>query len=394
MRRALVIATLLALAVSPALDASAAPGKPRPTATATADPSQSAPAEPDPTAVPTDPGVDPSADPGVDPTVPPTADPGVDPSADPGTEPSAEPSAEPTEAAPTAAPAEVAAIPAESFVDIRQVRPNRQNPRVARGGSAGSFVSRCGTNRNAHHNPDNFIVAPGVSNGAHHTHDYVGNLSADGFSTDQSLQAAGTTCRQDDRSTYFWPVLRQRNGTSDVGEDGNVGTILRPTSANLRFRGNPRAKVTAMPRFLRVITGNAKALSQAGNNANAQWSCTRFQNRITQKYPLCPRGSQVVRILDFPSCWDGVNVDSANHRTHVLFPDRATGACPAGTKAIPQLRMTLTYAVPQGKGRAIALDSFPEEVHDPATDHADFEQVMPARLTGRIVSCVNSGRNC
>jgi hypothetical protein len=340
MRRAMVFAALFALpALTLTPPAEAAPW-PRPTATQTAPAPQptatvtAAPTAPQDTetALP-----EPTATETVPEEVPPTDDPGQ-----------VDPTATATATAAPAPPPEAAAIPAEAFVDIRQVRPNRNQPRVARTGSAGSFVSRCGTNGNAHHNPDNFIVAPGVSNGAHHTHDYVGNLSTDGFSTDQSLQAAGTTCQNGDKSTYFWPVLRIRNGAGDVGDDGNVGTILRPSSATLRFRGNARAKVTAMPSFLRVITGNAKAVSQAGANANAQWTCTGFQNRITQKYPLCPGGSQVMRILDLPSCWDGVNIDSANHRTHVVFPDRASGACPAGTKAVPQLRMSLTYAVPRG----------------------------------------------
>ena len=87
------------------------------------------------------------------------------------------------------------------FIDIRQVR------RAGRGSQAGrrrppparSSRSAAAT-QNGHHNSDNFIVAPGVTNGAHHTHDYVGNLSTDGFSTNESLAAAGTTCRDGDQS--------------------------------------------------------------------------------------------------------------------------------------------------------------------------------------------------
>src|SRR5690606_38555917 len=107
------------------------------------------------------------------------------------------------------------------------------------------------------------------------------------------------------------------------------------------------SRVTAMPRFLRVITGDARAATNGGANARAQWTCTGFTDRITTRYPLCPRGSQVVRIADFPSCWDGQNTDSANHRTHIVFPDES-GRCPQGTRAVPQLRITLTYRVPPG----------------------------------------------
>ncbi|NUW41121.1 DUF1996 domain-containing protein [Nonomuraea rhodomycinica] len=278
------------------------------------------------------------------------------------------------------------------FVDIRQVQPTSIDAPRGRGGSRGTFVSACGTNRNGHNNPDNFIVAPGVSNGAHHLHDYVGNVSTNGFSTDESLAAAGTTCRFGDRSTYFWPVLRDRKVDVNTGDpDGNVGQVLRARSVTLQFRGNAVSRVTAMPRFLRLITGDAKAATNGGANARAAWTCTGFQNRITTKYPLCPRGSGVVRILDFPSCWDGQNTDSANHRTHVVFPDQS-GACPGGMKAVPQLRMTLVYSVPQGP--SFAVDAFPEQQHNPITDHADFANVMPDRLMAFVVNCINRGRRC
>jgi hypothetical protein len=105
---------------------------------------------------------------------------------------------------------------------------------------------------------------------------------------------------------------------------------------------------------------------------------------------LCADGG-VQRILEFPSCWDGVNLDSGNHRTHVVFPED-DGGCPAGTQAVPRLRITLTYSVPSG--RSFALDSFPEQKHNPITDHGDFANVMPERLMALAIDCINSGRDC
>ena len=146
-----------------------------------------------------------------------------------------------------------------------------------------------------------------------------------------------------------------------------------------------------MPRFLRVITGDAKALTNGPANAKAAWTCTGFENRTTTKYPICPRGSKVERILDFASCWDGKNTDSANHRAHIVFP-KADGSCWNKTVAVPQLRMTLTYDVPPNS--MIAVDTFPEQKHNPLTDHADFENVMSDQLMGQVVNCLNSGRQC
>lgn len=43
----------------------------------------------------------------------------------------------------------------------------------------------------------------------------------------------------------------------------------------------------------------------------------------------CPDGIRFE--LMFPSCWDGVNLDSEDHRTHVAYPDLVIdGDCPEG----------------------------------------------------------------
>jgi hypothetical protein len=226
-----------------------------------------------------------------------------------------------------------------------------------------------------------------------------GNLETDAFTTNDDLAAAGTTCTNGDRSTHYWPVLRLRNGQNEGdaklpggGQDGNVGRILQPASVQLAFQGSPVSKVTAMPRFLRIITGDAKAFTNGTANANASWSCTGFENRqLKDKYPLCPQGSNVVRTFKFQNCWDGSNTDSANHRTHVAFA-RPNGTCPKGFRAIPQLIQRITYNI--APGSVFAVDSFPEQLHKPGTDHGDFINVMSSSLMRKAVSCINNGRRC
>ncbi|MFI6102595.1 DUF1996 domain-containing protein [Streptomyces sp. NPDC051310] len=289
---------------------------------------------------------------------------------------------------------------AGDFVDIQSVQPNVQKARQLRGASRGSFVTDCGRNENGKFNPDNVIVAPGVSNGAHHMHDYVGNQANDAFASDDDLARGQTTCRnQGDKSTYFWPVLRAQNGQNENdanadggGNDKNVGEILTPSQVTMNFVGSPVSKVSAMPRFLRIITGDAKAFTNGDANANASWSCTGFEDRqLKDKYPICPQGSQVVRTFKFQSCWDGQNTDSANHRTHVAFAD-GNGRCPQGFRAIPQLVQRIVYDVPQGT--VFAVDSFPEQLHKPITDHGDFINVFNSRLMNQMVNCINGGRRC
>ncbi|GGP11670.1 hypothetical protein GCM10012278_56360 [Nonomuraea glycinis] len=291
---------------------------------------------------------------------------------------------------------------AEDFIDIRQVARTRQ-PQARGNGSRGVFVSDCGTNEEEHRNTDNLINAPGVVNAAQHLHDYVGNVSADAFSTNESLAASDTTCRNKaDQTTYFWPVLRVRGPNDEPGapevDKNNIGTPVRASVARLEYRGNPTSPVTAAPRFLRLNFGDAKAVTNGPANARPVWTCTGFTDRITDKYPICPSGSRVTRIFDMPSCWDGQNIDSANHRDHLVFPDD-NGACPSGTKAVPQLRMTLIYndlpnTRPNGTDVPFAVDSFASERHSPITDHVGAIGVISDQLMGTIVECINNGRRC
>ncbi|MEV7346660.1 DUF1996 domain-containing protein [Streptomyces sp. NPDC093544] len=305
---------------------------------------------------------------------------------------------------------------ADDFQDITTAQANAQlgvgaNGIAANGnsGSKGTFTTKCGTNGNDNHNTDNVIVAPGVTNGAHHLHDYVGNQNNDAFASDEDLAAADTTCQnQGDKSSYFWPVLRLQDGSQDFdqnnaggGTEGNVGKILQPTKAQLKFVGNKTSNVVAMPTALRIITGDAKAFINGNANANTNWSCTGFENKVQleDKYPICPEGSDVVRTTNFQSCWDGQNIDSANHRTHVAFV-QADGTCANGFKAIPQLQVRLVYDVPAPtieNGQVVnpyAVDSFPENLHKPITDHNDFINFFDTNTMNKVVNCINKNKKC
>ncbi|MBZ6131986.1 DUF1996 domain-containing protein [Streptomyces olivaceus] len=307
----------------------------------------------------------------------------------------------------------VAGPVADDFIDINDVQPgtrDSQNGLAANGdgGSTGTFTTDCGVNENNLFNSDNLIAAPGVDNGAHHTHDYVGNQNNNAFSSDEDLANAETSCQnQGDRSTYYWPVLRLQDGTEEFdagdqggGAEGNIGKILKPAQAELKFVGSQQGDVVAMPQFLRIITGDAKSFTNGDANANTAWSCSGFEDRqVTDKYPLCPEGSQVLRTVNFQSCWDGQNTDSANHRDHMAFVQQ-DGSCPDNFQAVPQLQIKLAYDIPTPtveNGQVqnpYAVDSFPEQLHKPITDHNDFINVMDENLMNEVVDCINGGEDC
>jgi hypothetical protein len=298
----------------------------------------------------------------------------------------------------TAAPAATGPVAAD-FISIRKVKPKNTRVRPGRNGSTGTFNESCG--QSDHQNSDNSIAAPGVTNGAHHLHDYVGNKSSNGASTNDSLAASGTTCRSGNKSTFFWTVVRdltkgknpQKRVAGELDADLNVGKALlaRPT---IQFQGNPNSKVTAMPDFLRILAGDAKSPVNGGANQHAQFTCQGFTNRIsTTQYTLCPGGRGFTRIHEFPSCWDGQNTDSANHRTHIVYPNPQTQVCPASNPVVvPKLVTTLVYNVPAGPN--FAIDSFPESLHSPISDHDDFINLASKQEMTKIVNCINTGKRC
>lgn len=283
----------------------------------------------------------------------------------------------------------------DDFVDITDVAPGSGPDDKGGVFAGGTFTSQCGTSD--HRNSDNYQAAPGKRNGAQHVHDYIGNTTTDAFSDDDSLAAGGTSCANGDRSTFYWPVVRDLNGVGDDanadggGKDGNVGEILTPTSAQMTLHGHPGQETEPMPQNLRMITGDAKAETNGDENVVSKWTCSGFTDRTTEKYPICPSGSDLVRILDFPSCWDGENLRSNAENEAVVFPE-ADGRCADGRVAVPQLRMTLTYDQPAG--REFALDTFPEQQHSPRTDHGNYQSLLTGEQARTAATCINTGRAC
>jgi hypothetical protein len=261
--------------------------------------------------------------------------------------------------------------------------------------SGGSYSFSCSLSD--HHNSDNPIIAPGKRNGAQHVHDYAGNDSTNAASDLQVLEESSTTCTNGDQSPIFWPVLRDlRQVGPDVGQDGgsldgNVGAYVEPTAVDYTFHGHGTREMEAMPLNMTMVTGSAKAATADGKGANAKYTCSGFGNRMTDQYPVCPQGSDLQRVFDFPSCWNGKDLDSEDHTEHLRYPDES-GECSDDEVPVPALRITVDYDPPPG--RSFAIDSFPEQQHDPVTDHALLEYLSSKSRAQAGADCINSARRC
>ncbi|MFC5804882.1 DUF1996 domain-containing protein [Streptomyces formicae] len=168
----------------------------------------------------------------------------------------------------------------------------------------------------SHRRGDDPIVFPGQA-GRSHIHEFYRNRTANASSTLESLSAGTTNCTpQTDLSSYWTPTLHQN------------GVPVAPERVTVYYQGiTDHTRAVAHPRGLRYVVGNALATSPDQNPA-ARWSCVG-RTESSRDFMNCPPGTKLENYLDFPTCWDGKNLDSANHRDHMAY---ATGqTCPAST---------------------------------------------------------------
>ena len=232
-----------------------------------------------------------------------------------------------------------------------------------------NFVSVCPYSHTA---PDDPIVYPGQP-GAAHSHDFLANRSTDAHSTYESLQAVATTCRrQGDTAAYWVPSLT----------DGGETVRPRLVRAYYLAGGKDPASIVAPPANLRVIAGPDERATR--------WACVgrEVMGRSTRTVPSCADGTFLVMRVTFPDCWNGRDLDSADHRSHMAYSRR--GQCPPSHPvAVPRLFLGVRYPGSDG-GDDVALSS-----GGPETAHADFFNAWDQAELERLVhECLNAGVHC
>ncbi|KAF2796880.1 hypothetical protein K505DRAFT_372881 [Melanomma pulvis-pyrius CBS 109.77] len=200
------------------------------------------------------------------------------------------------------------------------------------------------------------LVNPGISQSPH-LHQIIGG-NAFNVSMDPAIspadQATCTTCTfSEDTSNYWTAVLffRARNGTfKRVPIKGNSG--FESSSGGMTVYYTPTiastaAKVTAFKKGFRMIVGNPSYRTEAEAKQFRQLTYTCLQTITTRTgetldFPKKPCPVGVMVNVRFPTCWDGVNLDSPDHMSHVAYPQSGTfetnGPCPATHPVkVPQL---------------------------------------------------------
>ena len=92
--------------------------------------------------------------------------------------------------------------------------------------------------------------------------------------------------------------------------------------------------------------------------------------------------------LDFPQCWNGRDLDSPDHKSHMAYP--VNGACPATHPVlVPKLRQVMRYPV-NGSTANFRLASGAGY-----TMHGDFFNAWPVEeMARRVNDCIRIKVKC
>jgi Domain of unknown function (DUF1996) len=215
------------------------------------------------------------------------------------------------------------------------------------GDGTGNFRTVC---RFSHMNNDDSIVFPGQP-GRSHMHTYFGNTGSNAASTSTSLFTSGnSTCDGGiaNRSSYWLPTLFDASGNPVIP----VYNMIYYKSG---YQGTaPAAISSTFPVGLKIVAGNPTA---SGPQADYfEWECSGITNRQAA-IPACPAGSTLKATIEFPQCWDGVNLDSPNHSSHMAYGSYETG-CPASHPVpLPAITYNIDYVVGPGGSNGWRLSS-------------------------------------
>lgn len=255
----------------------------------------------------------------------------------------------------------------------------------------------------SHASNDDPIVYPGQKGASHH-HTFYGNDATDFLSTPNSIaNSGGSTCRGGtaNRTSYWHPSMLEGD------------KFIAPLSMIIYYKNNPRLEQTfhptyaAFPPGLRMIAGNSKAMSIT-DVSSAFFTCIDSATQTgphSANIPACAPGNTIWMSVEFPSCWDGVNLDSPDHKSHVRYVQQLqqppfTWSCPSTHPVLlPTITTNAQFAIPPGTDTTkwkLSSDMYsPTPGFGGYSNHSDwFNGWKPSINAAWIAGCNNAQKDC
>ncbi|RYN37992.1 hypothetical protein AA0113_g11023 [Alternaria arborescens] len=194
------------------------------------------------------------------------------------------------------------------------------------------------------------LVTPGQAPSPH-LHQILGgnsfNVTMDP-EKDMPEESTCTSCQfSEDFSNYWTAVLyfKARNGTykrvpqiPNSGFNGVNGGMTVYYMQDGLYNFQQTSKVQAFQPGFRMFIGDVNARTKEEAERFRQLTFTCLDNINTRDpqtldFPTQPCKTGIMTAVRFPTCWDGVNLDSPDHMAHMSYPEfgsfESGGPCPA-----------------------------------------------------------------
>ena len=264
----------------------------------------------------------------------------------------------------------------------------------------GAFRIVCGVARMAFDDP---VVYPGQP-GRSHLHTFFGNTGINANTTAESLRTTGnSTCRGGiaNRSSYWVPTMI----------DTKDGTPLVPDDILVYYKEGAfdPAIIKPMPAGLRIIAGDASASTQNFKVFTMRFKCLGGPNNENDQYLAtignCDVGAQLWSEIFFPQCWDGVNLDSPDHKSHMAYPNafwdgtKAIYSCPSTHPVpLPQISYNVVYTVTEkdaGLRWRLSSDTYDKSLPGGYSSHGDWFNGWVGDISDTWAKkCINAKKDC
>ncbi|RYP39861.1 hypothetical protein DL767_001980 [Monosporascus sp. MG133] len=219
------------------------------------------------------------------------------------------------------------------------------------------------------------LVEPGKMPSAH-MHQIIGgnsfNASMLPGEVDPPTASTCTSCTYSEDFSNYWTAnlyYKARNGTyKRVPQFANLGLNVKGGMTVYYIRGYQQsATVRAFPPGFRMLVGDSTNREAAKVPKGLCYRCSpnMQQNPFggapctgsdTTHFPKEPCGGGWRVTVTFPSCWDGKNLDSPDHKAHIAYPQGSFemgSPCPASHPVkIPQVMYEIMFDTRQFNNKA------------------------------------------
>jgi hypothetical protein len=258
-------------------------------------------------------------------------------------------------------------------------------------GSRDTFRTRVGWTHFAYDDPIVYPNQPGRS----HLHLFFGNPNVNAYTVATNIRnncrsaAAGGTANC---SGYWIPALLNANNE-----------VITPDFSLWYYKAGYQVSTTSSvvpPVGLVMIAGKMTGTPQnPQTNVRYSWNCTgNYLDNARYIPTYCAQGSVLSFSIEFPACWNGQDLDSSDHISHMAWGEN--GTCPASHPVqIPDISLNIEWRVPAGGtvGWHLSSDMYTISNSTPGghSAHADWingwdESIMQAFID----NCNNVEKDC